>query len=97
MTKKKAKNSVWRVTQPPIDEEVVIFSNAAKPTYHYVKWAKQVGETYYNNDWDIKLSHGFFVGPRNFEGGTQFSPDVKEKEFFWMPRKEFVKKVKRTI
>lgn len=87
MPKKKNKNP-WQTTQPPFNEEIVIFANHVRPSYHFIKW---LGE----GDWDIKLGHGVFIGPRNFEGGGQFVPDVKDKEFFWMPRKEFLKKTKK--
>ena len=85
---KKKTNYVWRVTQPPLNEDIVVFANYAKPSYHFVKWCPN------GPDWDIKLGHGMYVGPRNFEGGYQFLPDIKSKEFLWMPRKEFLNKVK---
>lgn len=85
---KKNKTYVWRVTQPPQNEDIVIFANYAKPSYHFVKWSPD------SADWDIKLGFGMYVGPRNFEGGYQFLPDIKDKEFFWMSKKEFAKTIK---
>lgn len=85
-------NNEWRVSQPPIGEEIVIFVNHVKPSYYVVNWNKDPDKKYYSDDWDIKLNSWIYVGPRNFEGGSQFLEDVVEKEFFWMPKENFVQK-----
>ena len=93
MAKKKQKLQ-WRTEQPPENGDIIVFLNAAKPSYYFIKWCKVPDTFHYNNDWDIELCSGFYVGPQNFEGGGQFVPDVKDKEFYWMPREEFFTKTK---
>lgn len=89
--KKKKKKKEWLFTQPAPNQEIVIFANRAKPSYHVVTWCSAVSEDkFYNRDWDIKLGNGIYVGPRCFEGGVQFMTGVKDKEFYWLPRSEFV-------
>lgn len=83
--KNKKINHLWFVSQPPFNEDIVVFVNSIKPSYHFIKW---FGE---GLDWDIKINDVFYVGPRNFEGGSQFIPDIKDKEFYWMPKKTFIK------
>src|SRR5574338_171219 len=91
LTMTKKVKLLWRVDQPPINEEIVIFVNHAKPSYHVVRWAHNPTIQFYNNDWDIKLSHGVYVGPRHFEGGCQFIEDINDKEFMWASKEDFLK------
>lgn len=82
--------SKWLVTQPIIGDEIVIFVNHSMPSYHVIKWQDLKSN---NNDWDVYLKHGTYVGPRNFKGGAQFSDYVEDKEFYWMHKDTFLKKI----
>jgi hypothetical protein len=87
----------WRTEQPTLGDEVVIFVNHSVPVFHIIKWkpthtSNSLLEDLIKNtpDWDIKLESGMYVGPRNFEGGSHFIVDVSDKEFYWMPKDEFL-------
>jgi hypothetical protein len=89
------KSLKWLTSQPQIGSEVVIFVNHISPSYHIVRWAQDISAPiYYGNDWDIRLGNGVYVGPRNFEGGCQYDYKTKDREFYWVPSKDFLKKVK---
>lgn len=86
---------IWKTTQPiPNSEIVVWFNHPINPSFHSCVWAAEKNKQFYSNDWDIEILPKVYVGPKNFEGGVQFLPHIKDKEFYWMTKEEFLRLVK---
>lgn len=80
----------WKYSQPKLNDEIVLYVNHIKSTLHFITWNVENKNKFYNNEWNIEILPTVFVGPNNFEGGSQFVSCLKEKEFYWVTQKEFL-------